>query len=143
MTVRAWTEGDLPEIGRIEAECFKDPWCVAMWRGTFTRSDFTGFVLEENGALVGFAAATVLFEDAELLRIAVYKNERGKGHGGKLLDTLLENAKARGAEKMFLEVRESNATARGLYESRGFIATGVRKKYYADGEDAVAMVKTL
>ncbi len=143
MTVRAWTEGDLPEIENIEAEAFKDPWCASMWKGTFKRTDFTGVVIEEDGAVVGFAGATVLFEDSELLRIAVLKCKRGKGYGGRLLDILLQNAKARGAEKMFLEVRVSNAPARSLYESRGFGVTGIRKKYYADGEDAVAMMRTL
>ena len=143
MTVRAWTADDLSAIEKIEAECFKDPWCAAMWRGTFTRLDFTGVVIEENGAVVGFAGATVLFEDSELLRIAVLQSERGKGFGGKLLDILIRNAKERGAEKMFLEVRVSNTAARNLYESRGFSVTGIRKKYYADGEDAVGMMKTL
>ena len=143
MTVRAWTVEDLAKIESLENECFQDPWCLAMWKGTFSRRDFVGVLIEENGEIIGFAGGTALFENAELLRIAVCKSARGKGCGGRLLDELCKAVKARGAEKMFLEVRASNSTAQGLYQSRGFIVTGKRQKYYADGEDAVEMLKIL
>ena len=39
-----------------------------------------------------------------------------------------------------LEVRRSNVAAQKLYESVGFLSTGVRRGYYSDnGEDALAM----
>jgi ribosomal-protein-alanine N-acetyltransferase len=43
-------------------------------------------------------------------------------------------------ETLHLEVRESNHTARRLYERLGFQIDGLRKKYYTDPiEDAVLM----
>jgi ribosomal-protein-alanine N-acetyltransferase len=43
-----------------------------------------------------------------------------------------------------LEVRKSNLAAQKLYESMGFLTTGVRKGYYSDdGEDALAMTLEL
>jgi [ribosomal protein S18]-alanine N-acetyltransferase len=45
--------------------------------------------------------------------------------------------------KLFLEVAENNAPARGLYESFGFQVNGVRKGYYADGQNAVTMVREM
>lgn len=45
-----------------------------------------------------------------------------------------------GAKFVSLHVRESNRAAIGLYTSTlGFQVHGVEKKYYADGEDALAM----
>lgn len=45
-----------------------------------------------------------------------------------------------GAHFVSLHVRESNRAAIGLYtQSLGFKVHGVEKKYYADGEDALAM----
>jgi hypothetical protein len=42
--------------------------------------------------------------------------------------------------EMWLEVRASNASARALYDSRGFSAVGVRKRYYhAPREDAIVL----
>ena len=48
-----------------------------------------------------------------------------------------------GVNKVFLEVRSSNISAIALYEKKGYTKISVRKKYYADGEDALVMVKEL
>ena len=43
-----------------------------------------------------------------------------------------------------LEVRQSNAPARALYEKLGYIQAGLRRNYYENPrEDAVIMTKTL
>ena len=141
--IRNVEEFDLLKMEEIEKECFQDSWCLAMWKGTFTRRDFLGVAIEEKGKFIGFCAGTVLFENSELLRIALTQSARGKGYGGKLLDEFMQKAKRQGAEKIFLEVRATNEVAQNLYKSRGFKETGIRAKYYADGEDAVEMVKTL
>ena len=44
---------------------------------------------------------------------------------------------------VFLEVRESNACAIGLYKKFAFNEIAVRKKYYPDGENAVVMKKEI
>jgi ribosomal protein S18 acetylase RimI-like enzyme len=47
---------------------------------------------------------------------------------------------ASGAQRVFLEVRRSNAAAIGLYERSGFRPVGVRRGYYASPrEDALTM----
>ena len=47
-------------------------------------------------------------------------------------------------ERLVLEVRVSNAAARALYESCGFVPAGIRRAYYADnGEDAIIMLKNI
>ena len=54
-----------------------------------------------------------------------------------------EKAKALGARQSLLEVRVSNAPAIALYEKFGYERYGVRKNYYADGEDAFVMKTNL
>jgi ribosomal-protein-alanine N-acetyltransferase len=45
---------------------------------------------------------------------------------------------------VFLEVRESNAAARTLYENAGFEQTGRRRSYYTSPlEDAILYRRTL
>ena len=56
---------------------------------------------------------------------------------------MLIAAKKLGAEQAFLEVRESNSSAKGLYVAFGFEQMGLRKGYYPDGEDAIVMTKKL
>ena len=47
-------------------------------------------------------------------------------------------------EKIFLEVRESNAPAIFLYEKKGFTQCGIRKGFYRNPvEAALLMVKEL
>jgi ribosomal protein S18 acetylase RimI-like enzyme len=47
-------------------------------------------------------------------------------------------ARSRGAEEIFLEVRESNLAARRLYETSGFSESGRRQSYYQQPqEDAI------
>ena len=142
MTVRQCQRQDLPKIAEIEKACFSDAWTVEMLESEMERKDFFGLVAESDGALIGYAFATVLFENADLERIAILSKYRGKGFGGELLDALLSGAKAQGAEQIFLEVRVSNTSALGLYESRGFVRTRLRKGYYG-GEDAAEMKKAL
>ena len=98
-------------------------------------------MVEKENRIVGYACQTVLFEDAEILNIAVKKEDRREGLGKKLMLAMQEKAISLGAQKSFLEVRISNESALKLYRSLGYNDLSVRKKYYEDGEDALVMQK--
>ena len=77
-----------------------------------------------------------------LLNIAVAPANQGKGYGKKLMDAFLDMCEKAKAESAWLEVRESNHNAFGLYESIGFNEVDRRRNYYptASGkEDAIIM----
>ena len=97
--------------------------------------------MKENGIVTGFAVYSVLFEDAELYDIAVAPAHRQKGIGAKLLNAVMRDVFERGAETLRLEVRQSNLSARRLYEKHGFVYDkAVRKNYYQNPtEDALLM----
>ena len=60
--------------------------------------------------------------------------------------TVLADMAEQGAATIFLEVRESNAPARQLYQSVGLLQVRVRKNYYPtlEGrEDAILMSRQL
>ena len=143
MIVRDWTDKDIPKIAALEKICFSDAWSEETFVSAFRSPFFVGVVLEEAGELVAYACATVVFEESEIGVVAVAPSFRRKGTGKRLLSELIESAKQKGAERMFLEVRVSNVAALGLYEGAGFERFGVRKKYYPDGEDAFVMKKEL
>ncbi len=143
MTLETLLHGDIASVLELEKECFPDPWNETSWQEAFARADFFSFALKEGETLVGFVCGTCLFEESELLKIAVAPSFRGRGLGAMLLNALTQEAKNRGAEKMFLEVREGNVAARTLYEKSGFTQTRIRKKYYDNGENAVEMVKLI
>ena len=56
---------------------------------------------------------------------------------------MLFRSEKSGIRKAVLEVRPSNAPARGLYEKLGFALAGRRRGYYPDtGEDALIYVRS-
>ena len=134
---------DVEALASIERVCFLDGWSEAQWLSTLNRPDFHGWKIEDSGKTIGFIAITALFEEAELLKIAVLPDFRKRGYGKRLLSHAFEQLNSLGVERMFLEVRVTNVAATSLYLRSGFTQTRLRQKYYADGEDAVEMVKTL
>ena len=93
---------------------------------------------DSASGIVGFLVARHGAPEWELENIVVASRVRRKGLGKRLLDALLERARETNSAGIFLEVRESNAAARTLYERARFEISGRRKSYYADPpEDAV------
>ena len=143
MIAREWKISDVPQIAEIEKQCFSDAWSKEAFESGMNSPFFYGILFEEGGQVCAYACEMVVFEDAEILNVAVSPPFRRRGLGEKLLLALEEYAKGKGAERLLLEVREGNIPARGLYEKQGFSAFGIRKNYYEDGENAVVMQKTI
>lgn len=136
--VRLAREADLATVHRIETESFADdPWTLGMLTETLHSADSVMIVAADSHEVLGYAAVLAAkgASEADVLTIAVDARARGRGVGRTLLVALATEAQARGAKLLFLEVRESNATARSLYRSEGFEHVGVRPKYYPAGDD--------
>ena len=128
----------------IENGSFSDPWSRAAFEDYLDIPDGELLILEEGETVAGFAVYHVSFEDAELYNLAVGEDFRRRGFGRALLDAVLARARGRGAERMYLEVRRSNAPAIALYRAAGFAVCGTRRHYYAlPTEDALLMDITL
>lgn len=143
MIAREWTKSDISQIAEIEKQCFSDPWSEQAFESGMNSPFFYGILFEEGGQVCAYACEMVIFEDAEILNVAVVPSFRRRGLGEELMLALENYAKNKGAERLLLEVREGNIPARGLYEKQGFEAYGVRKNYYEDGENAVVMQKKI
>lgn len=114
-------------------------WSRAQYEAIFQPSAPSRLCLvAEGGALQGFLVAQTAGPEWELENIVVAPAARRQGVGTQLLRRLLQAARQRHAPAVLLEVRASNATARALYGSCGFIEMGVRPGYYQQPqEDAV------
>ena len=143
MIIRAWEEKDIPAIADIENKSFADPWTEGMLLDALRFPVYHTFLAEEGGQVCGYGCLILLFEDAEFANIAVSPTHRGQGVGKLLMEKMHDYAKTFGAERMLLEVRVSNQSAIGLYEKYGYEKYGLRENYYADGEDAYLMQKSL
>lgn len=138
---RPMQKDDLDAIMAIEPKIYSHPWS----RGNFAdslKSGYSCWVVELDGEVIGYGVLMVVLDEAHLLNISVAKAYQGRGLGRMLLDHFIEVAKRHGGQMMFLEVRPSNTSAIGLYESMGFNEFSVRKGYYPaenGREDAVLM----
>ncbi len=95
-------------------------------------------VIESEGVIEGFLVGLPLGPEWELENVVVIPERRGQGLGTELVTEFLDQARESGAERVYLEVRQSNEAARILYEKCGFGETGRRQSYYQDPpEDAL------
>lgn len=139
--IRGATPGDVLSIGLIERDSFSDPWGPREFTTAIEAQQAIFLVAEDSaGVVTGYVIAINVLDEAEVLNLAIHRRNRRSGLGGKLLDAALSEAASRGAEQVYLEVRESNVAARRLYESRGFAEVSRRRGYYRNPvEDALVL----
>lgn len=141
--VRPMTEADLDQVLTIETASFPAPWSRDHFKNELEARHSFPYIAEMDGSIAGYACLMSLFEEAQILDIAVDPLRRGQGIARMLLDHAISVALEKGAEVLSLEVRASNSAAISLYERCGFVRTGLRQKYYEDRDDAVLMEKRL
>jgi ribosomal-protein-alanine N-acetyltransferase len=144
-TYRKLTEADLDRVLSIENSVHLHPWT----RGNFADSVNAGYhcwIAERHAELVGYGVVMIGAGDAHLLNLSVAPQWQRCGIGRELTQFFLKLARDYGAERIYLEVRPSNAAARALYATSGFEEVGLRRDYYPAGngrEDAVVMERQL
>ena len=143
--LEALKKEDLDEIVAIDAICFPAPWSKQQYLYELEENDYAFiYVLKEDGKIIGFIDYWVTFDIAQLAKIAVLPEYRGKHLAHLLMDQMIEDVEQKQCETLSLEVRVSNIAAQKLYEAYDFINVNTRKGYYHDnGEDAYVMVKAL
>jgi ribosomal-protein-alanine N-acetyltransferase len=143
--VRPMRPEDIEKVAAIETVSFTTPWKEGTFRTLLDRSGAILRVLETPMVPVaGYAVLWCIMDQGELANIAVVPELRGRGLGAHLLDRITAEARERGVESLYLEVRVSNFPARAMYGSRGFEEIGSRRDYYEKPrEDARILVKRL
>jgi ribosomal-protein-alanine N-acetyltransferase len=97
--------------------------------------------VRHQGRLAGYLLGWSLPEELHLGNLAVAPEYQRRGVATFLLRWIMDEARARRALRIALEVRTSNFAAQELYRAHGFEAVALRKGYYQDsGEDALVMV---
>ena len=125
--------GDLDEMMISMEEAFDarfgEAWNRAQCLGILGLPGVWLTLARRDGEPVGFALSRVVLEEAELLLLGVRPAYRRQGIGRVLLERSLAMARALGARRVHLEVREGN-NARLLYDAAGFSQIGRRPSYY-------------
>lgn len=166
------TEEDLSMIIEIERASYPFPWSMENFLDCL-RAGYCCRVLDEGkssaardrlplprgakaasgldrsrpgGSISGYGIISVGGGESDLLNLCIPKEKRHRGFARRLLAHLVNTARERNAETMFLEVRPSNLAACRLYQHVGFNEVGTRPAYYPGSkgpEDALIMALTL
>ena len=136
-------ESDIEAVLTIEQSSFPSPWKRDHFQHEIEAPHSFPFVSECTGKVAGYVCLRSLFEEAQILDIAVAPQLRGRGLARQLMEHACSLARENGAEFVALEVRDSNHAAIALYEQLGFIRVGLRSRYYEGREDAVLMEKNI
>ncbi len=154
------TEADLDAVHAVETSAYGHPWSPRHFRDSLQAGYPAVMLIGEAHAgespwpprpdgrwLLGYLVAMPVVDEVHLLNLTTAPAHRRQGHAQRLMQALLDWACRRQAQSLWLEVRESNAPARALYDRLGFATVGRRKGYYPDigsrREDALVMQRPI
>ena len=141
-SLRPMREADLDAVLAIELRAYAFPWTRGIFRDCL-RADYPALGAASRAAGSSATACSASPPTRRTCSTSASAPEvQGHGHGRRLLRSLLQIARGRGAQRVFLEVRPSNPRAIALYHDEGFNEIGRRPRYYParDGrEDALVM----
>jgi [ribosomal protein S18]-alanine N-acetyltransferase len=147
---------DLDSVCEVEKSAYAHPWThkhfadslasgypAILLLGEASERELVWPPRPDGRVLLGYVVAMPGVDEVHLLNITVSPKHQRQGWARCLLDGLVLWSRGQRAEWLWLEVRAGNVPARGLYDSYGFQAVGLRKRYYPAGqfgrEDAVVM----
>lgn len=147
MEIRPANPSDLEAVAKIEKTSILQPWSMRCFAEALQSPNVIFLVAEEedaeaeqNRTVVGYCVLYIASDEGEIPSIAVKKEFRRRGIAKKLLLDAAKHAGEKGVKTIFLEVRKSNLTAKGLYEDVGFQTDGERSRFYQNPvEDAWVM----
>lgn len=136
---------DLPDVMTLDHRCFGGLWSENAYKREIASPNSDLLLLEAiatpdtPASIIGIGCSWAILEEAHITILGIEPAYQGQGLGQWLLTGLLTAAGDRGLTHATLEVRQSNQKAQTLYKKFGFRIAGERRKYYANGENALIL----
>lgn len=137
------SQDDADEIAALHARSFSEPWPKGDFSTLLQQEAMLALGARHEGALVGFILFGVVAPEAEILTLCVDPSHRQRGAGYLLLTQAISLLAMRKIFRLFLDVARTNEAARALYAKAGFAETGMRPRYYRNGDDAILMERII
>ncbi len=142
MRVRAANAADIPALLALDRGApTAAHWSEADYRQFLVQAFGHVVLVIEERSVQGFIAGRDLGPEWEIENVVVASSAQRRGLGARMIQEFFVLARERGAQAIFLEVRQSNRAARALYCKLGFVETGGRKSYYQDPEEDAILYK--
>ncbi len=141
LKIEMMNERHLSQVSEIENKNFSEPWSQDALKNAINDDKYRFYCLvDDEGNVFSYVGIFVVCGEGEIVSVATDEAVRGQGLGSILLSEVIVKEREAGTDKLFLEVRKSNAPAIKLYEKNGFMIDGVRKNFYRKPvEDALLM----
>ena len=141
ITIAPVSRRDVKAIARIEDASFPEPWSEAVVRSEIDQQPQTRRYTKAivAGDILGYLGLMYVDDEIHVNTIAPVPASHRRGVATLLLLDGIEASLQRGGRRLTLEVAASNTAAQGLYRKFGLAPVGIRKGYYAGGEDAIVM----
>ena len=126
----------------IEAQVYPRPWSMSLFLSEIAQKTTRSYVVARfEGQVVGYCGLMVTGREGHITNIAVDPAFHGRKVGTRLLLKQINEALARGSDRVSLEVRVTNKVAQTMYEKFGFEIVDLRRGYYIEtNEDAYVMI---
>jgi ribosomal-protein-alanine N-acetyltransferase len=126
---RRMTLGDVERVMRVEHEVYEFPWTEKIFSDCIRVGYYCWLALQRQN-IVGHAVISVSAGESHMLNLSIAREYQRRGFGKEFIEFLIQQAQAKQAQTMLLEVRPSNTAAISCYNSAGFNEIGLRKDYY-------------
>ena len=139
LTIRESVKEDLEAVAQIEKDSIStNPISAGQLEQTYSSDINKIFVATIEDEIIGFILLQKT-DEVNIDSVVVKPEYRNRGVATKLIDAAKNYAKENGIGVVSLEVGYKNVSAYLLYEKLGFEVRRLRKKYYANGENALVM----
>ena len=126
---RRMTLGDVERVMKVEEEVYEFPWTDKIFSDCIRVGYYCWLALQRQN-IVGHAVISVTAGESHMLNLSIAREYQRRGFGKEFIEFLIQQAQAKQAQTMLLEVRPSNTAAINCYNSAGFNEIGLRKGYY-------------
>lgn len=140
---RKMIDADVERVAELEKNIFSDAWTSKSIYETSGQQQAFIVVAEEKGEIAGYCIVYYVLDEGEIARIAVDDRYRRQGVGRGLLDYTCECCREKCVERLLLDVRESNESARAFYKNYGFEEDGIRKNFYEMPKEHAVLMSML
>jgi ribosomal-protein-alanine N-acetyltransferase len=104
---------------------------------------FETYLLENKKKTIAYFALKFKKKICYIGFFAVIRSYQRKGLASKMMRKIINLARVKKCHMLRLDVWAKNFPAIGLYNKFRFYVVGIKRKYYADGDDKLVMRKNL
>ena len=133
----------LNECVDLDQKTLNGLWSRSQWERELIEPNriCLGIIELETKKLLGLCSAWLVIDELHITFIAVDPMNQRRGIGKLLLSDLIKRSKSLQTNRIYLEVKNHNETAKAFYKSMGFKPVGNRSNFYKDGSDALIFNK--